>query len=81
MIAGDRFDPADQMIGLHRRAVQFDNEQCLDIEGVADLDEGLSRTDRQPPRAAKRPQGIPSPAGVAARATGLPEIGLILTPM
>ena len=48
MVAGDRFNLADQMIGLHRRAVHFDNEQCLDIQGVADLNEGLGGMDCRP---------------------------------
>ena len=35
------------MIDLRGRAVQLDDEQCLDIERVADLDEGLGSMDRR----------------------------------
>ena len=35
------------MIDLGLRAVQFDDQQGLDVERVADLDEGLGGVDRR----------------------------------
>ena len=48
MVASDRFDLTDQMINLRRSAVQLDDEKCLDIKGVADLDKSLSGMDGRP---------------------------------
>ena len=42
----DRLDAIDQMIDLGLRAVEFDDQQRLDIERIAGVDKFLRRVDR-----------------------------------
>ena len=39
--AGDGLDLLDQVVDLGRRAVELDDQQGLDVERIAGLDEGL----------------------------------------
>ncbi len=45
---GDGLDALDQMIDLGLRAVELDDQQRLDIERIAGMDEFLDRVDRRP---------------------------------
>jgi hypothetical protein len=40
-------DSLDQVVDLGRRAVEFDDQQRLDIERIAGMDEVLGRVDRR----------------------------------
>ena len=42
---GDLLDALDQMIDLGLRAVEFDDQQRLDVERIAGMDEFLDRVD------------------------------------
>ena len=46
--ARDRLDAADQVIDLGRRPVELDDQQRLDIERIAGMDESLGGVDRRP---------------------------------
>ena len=43
----DRFDPLDQLVDFHARAVQFDDQKRLDIERIAGVNEGFGGVDRR----------------------------------
>ena len=45
---GNRLDLGDQMIDFGWRAIEFDDQQSLDVERVADIDESLGGVDRRP---------------------------------
>ena len=47
-VARDRLDALDQMIDLGRRPVELDDQQRLDVERIAGMDEFLDRVDRRP---------------------------------
>ncbi len=44
----DRLDPLDQVIDLDAGPVEFDDQQRLDVERIAGMDEVLGRMDRRP---------------------------------
>src|SRR6266446_4372571 len=44
---GDRANPLDEMVDLDLGSVELDDEQGLDIERIAHLDEGLGGGDRR----------------------------------
>ena len=45
--ARDRLDALEQMIDLGRRPIELDDQQRLDIERIAGMDEFLDRVDRR----------------------------------
>ena len=47
-LPGDRLHPVDQVIDLGLRAVELDDQQCLDVERIAGMDEFLGAVDRRP---------------------------------
>ena len=46
-VSRDLFDALDQMIDLGRRAVELDDQQRLDVERIAGVDELLDGVDRR----------------------------------
>ena len=44
---GDRLDARDQVVDLGLRAVELDDQQRLDVERIAGMDELLDRVDRR----------------------------------
>ena len=47
-VRGDRLDALDQMVDLGLRPVELDDQQRLDVERIAGMDELLGRMDRRP---------------------------------
>ena len=45
---GDRLDALEQVVDLGLRAVELDDQQRLDVERIAGMDELLDRMDRRP---------------------------------
>ena len=46
-VARDRLDAFEQMVDLGARAVELDDQQRLDVERIAGMDEVLGRVDRR----------------------------------
>ena len=44
----DRLDALDQFIDLHARAVEFDDQERLDVERIAGMNKGFGGVDRRP---------------------------------
>ena len=43
----DRLDPADQFVDLDAGTVEFDDQERLDVERIAGMDEGFGGVDRR----------------------------------
>ena len=43
----DRLDTADQIVDLDAGAIEFDDQQRLDVERIAGMDKGLGGVDRR----------------------------------
>ena len=75
-LRGDRLDPRQQVIDLDLRAVELDDQQCLDIERIAGMDELLDGVDRRAVHhlhAARYDAGPDDPGHAVARMLGSRE--------
>ena len=69
-VARDRLDALQQMIDFGLRPVELDDQQRLDVERIAGMDELLDRMDRGPVHhlhAARNDAGADDPADAFAR--------------